>query len=321
MHAEGGAISYQITHGGSFITSRRVKGATMSAMSGFNKAGFLRGNLFHRAMNRADMEQVTEQFRNAARVCRDAGFDAVEIHMGHGYLLNQFISPLSNRRKDEYGGSALNRVRFPAQAVCWRGSRRRVGNRMAVIAKINVADGCPAAPRWRTASSPPRRSRSPAPTCWCSAGATSNPLVHVRQQLRHGRDAEGVARQLAHRPDACWASQIGVPKVSFREMYFLEYSRKIRQAVKLPLGWPGRRLQPGQRLPGDGRRLRRGGDGAPADPRLAPGEPLPARREAATRSGAPTATAACVYIYHPAGTWCVMNPLNDKALNRQPASA
>jgi 2,4-dienoyl-CoA reductase-like NADH-dependent reductase (Old Yellow Enzyme family) len=174
VHAEGGAISYQITHGGSFITSRRVKGATMSAMSGFNKAGFLRGNLFHRAMNRADMEQVTEQFVNAARVCRDAGFDAVEIHMGHGYLLNQFISPLSNRRTDEYGGSALNRVRFPAEVLAR--VKAAVGNRMAVIAKINVADGCPAAPRWRTASSPPRRSRPPAPTCWCSrAGATSNP--------------------------------------------------------------------------------------------------------------------------------------------------
>lgn len=141
VHREGGAISYQLTHGGSFVTSRRVDGPTMSASSGFNKAGFLRGNFWHRAMSRADMEQVAQQFVDAALLCRDAGFDAVELHMGHGYLLNQFISPLSNRRTDAFGGNAVNRVRFPA-AVLAR-VKDAVGSRMGVLAKINVADGVP----------------------------------------------------------------------------------------------------------------------------------------------------------------------------------
>ena len=77
----------------------------MSASSGINKAGLLKGNVWQRAMNEDDMAQVAEEFAAAARLCREAGFDAVELHMGHGYLLNQFISPLSNKRSDKYGGA------------------------------------------------------------------------------------------------------------------------------------------------------------------------------------------------------------------------
>ena len=68
-----------------------------------------------------------------------AGFDAVEIHMGHGYLLNQFLSPMDNNRKDAYGGSAENRARFPARVLA--AVKQRVGKDIAVLAKINVADG------------------------------------------------------------------------------------------------------------------------------------------------------------------------------------
>ncbi|MBS0553554.1 MAG: NADH:flavin oxidoreductase, partial [Proteobacteria bacterium] len=141
VHAEGGAISYQLTHGGSFVTSVKVDGPTMSASGGLNKAGLMRGNFFQRAMTRTDMDLVIQQFVDAAELCRQAGFDAVEIHMGHGYLLNQFISPLSNKRKDAYGGSAGNRACFPAEVL--RRVKEKVGKQMAVLAKINVADGVP----------------------------------------------------------------------------------------------------------------------------------------------------------------------------------
>ncbi|MBP7915923.1 MAG: NADH:flavin oxidoreductase, partial [Giesbergeria sp.] len=141
VHDEGGRISFQITHGGSFVTSCKVQGATMSASSGLNKAGLLRGNYWQRAMNEADMERVASEFVTAAQLCREAGFDAVEIHMGHGYLLNQFISPLSNKRKDAWGASAENRARFPAEVL--RRVKQAVGRDMAVLAKINVADGVP----------------------------------------------------------------------------------------------------------------------------------------------------------------------------------
>ena len=68
-------------------------------------------------MNERDMDRMVGLFVNAAERCFEAGFDAVEIHMGHGYLLNQFLSPLDNQRKDQYGGSAENRARFPARVL------------------------------------------------------------------------------------------------------------------------------------------------------------------------------------------------------------
>ena len=68
-----------------------------------------------RAMTRADMEQVTRDFVAAARRAERAGFDMLELHCGHGYLLASFISPLTNHRTDEYGGSLANRLRFPLE--------------------------------------------------------------------------------------------------------------------------------------------------------------------------------------------------------------
>src|SRR2546430_8578794 len=65
-----------------------------------------------RAMDRRDMDVVREEFVRAAQMAEAAGFDILEIHFAHGYLLASFISPLTNRRSDEYGGSLANRLRF-----------------------------------------------------------------------------------------------------------------------------------------------------------------------------------------------------------------
>jgi anthraniloyl-CoA monooxygenase len=68
-----------------------------------------------RAMTRADMDEVREQFVASARMAAEAGFDMVELHCAHGYLLSSFITPLQNRREDEYGGSLENRLRYPLE--------------------------------------------------------------------------------------------------------------------------------------------------------------------------------------------------------------
>ena len=65
-----------------------------------------------RVLETEEVPRVVEDFRKAAENCKKAGFDGVELHAAHGYLLHQFLSPLSNRRTDEYGGSLQNRMRF-----------------------------------------------------------------------------------------------------------------------------------------------------------------------------------------------------------------
>ena len=72
-------------------------------------------NQVPREMTRADMDLVREQFVSAARGALEAGFDLLELHCAHGYLLSSFLSPLTNRREDEYGGSRVNRARFPLE--------------------------------------------------------------------------------------------------------------------------------------------------------------------------------------------------------------
>jgi anthraniloyl-CoA monooxygenase len=73
------------------------------------------GNATPRAMDRADMDLVRDQFVAAAAMADRAGFDMIELHAAHGYLLSSFISPMSNRRDDEYGGSLENRLRYPLE--------------------------------------------------------------------------------------------------------------------------------------------------------------------------------------------------------------
>lgn len=68
-----------------------------------------------REMDRADMERVTAAFVGSTRLAESAGFDLIELHMAHGYLLSSFLSPLANRREDEYGGSLENRLRYPLE--------------------------------------------------------------------------------------------------------------------------------------------------------------------------------------------------------------
>ncbi len=142
IHSGGAKASAQITHGGSFCQIDDLSTPrAMSASAGIDKMGVLKGRFFQRAMTRADMEMVTGEFVRAAELAEEAGFDALEIHMGHGYLLNQFISPLSNFRKDGYGGSAANRVRFPAEVLA--AVKLATGGRLAILAKINLTDAVP----------------------------------------------------------------------------------------------------------------------------------------------------------------------------------
>lgn len=93
-----------------------------------------------RTMSLKDIMAVKKEFVQAAALCKEAGFDCLEIHCGHGYLLSQFLTPIVNRRKDEYGGDAERRARFPADVM--REVRAEVGE-MPIVVKMNSDDGLP----------------------------------------------------------------------------------------------------------------------------------------------------------------------------------
>ncbi|MBB2993726.1 2,4-dienoyl-CoA reductase-like NADH-dependent reductase (Old Yellow Enzyme family) [Mycolicibacterium iranicum] len=137
VHASGAGISAQLGHAG-VVAPKKLTGVTALAPSRFiNPTSFA----YCREISRDGIAGVIDQFGEAARVAVDAGFDAVELHFGHLYLPSSFLSPLINRRRDEYGGDIDNRsrlVREIAQRV-----RDVVGNSIAVIAKLDMDDGLP----------------------------------------------------------------------------------------------------------------------------------------------------------------------------------
>ncbi|MDA0629492.1 alkene reductase, partial [Acinetobacter baumannii] len=91
-----------------------------------------------RALETAEIPGIVNDFRQAVGNARDAGFDLVELHSAHGYLLHQFLSPLSNQRRDEYGGSLENRMRYPLEV--FKAIREAVGNTMAVGVRLSATD-------------------------------------------------------------------------------------------------------------------------------------------------------------------------------------
>lgn len=140
VHAEGAALSIQLAHAGFFSKLRPSAGDVPRGPSrALNKYGVASGLPIARAMTVEEIQEVPERFARAAARARDAGLDAVEVHLGHGYLLSQFLSPATNRRRDEWGGSLENRMRLPLAVV--QRVLEQVGGDMAVTAKLNTEDG------------------------------------------------------------------------------------------------------------------------------------------------------------------------------------
>ncbi len=96
------------------------------------------GEASPRAMDAGDIDKVIADFVQAAKRSRELGFDAVELHMAHGYLLHQFLSPLSNRRADDFGGSLANRMRLPLQV--FKAIKHACGPAMAVGVRLSASD-------------------------------------------------------------------------------------------------------------------------------------------------------------------------------------
>ncbi|HEY8493427.1 MAG TPA: NADH:flavin oxidoreductase [Myxococcota bacterium] len=135
VHAEGAAACVQLGHAGWFANPRASGRPAVAPSRVFSPYGMG----FPRAADAGELARLRNAYAEAARLAVEAGFDCLEIHMGHGYLLSQFLAPYTNRRRDEYGGSIENRARFPREVA--RAVRDAVGDRVAVTAKLNMEDG------------------------------------------------------------------------------------------------------------------------------------------------------------------------------------
>jgi 2,4-dienoyl-CoA reductase-like NADH-dependent reductase (Old Yellow Enzyme family) len=135
IHAEGAAISAQIGHAGPVANSRTNKARAYAPVRFFNPLSMR----FAKKATSDDIDDITAAHANAARLAIESGFDAVEVHLGHNYLASSFLSPLINRRTDEFGGSLENRAKVARGLV--RAVRTAVGDRIAVTAKLNMSDG------------------------------------------------------------------------------------------------------------------------------------------------------------------------------------
>lgn len=129
VHAEGGRIAVQLWHTGRHAADPIAPSAIPAMRAdGTHKAT-------PRAMESADLDQIRSAFARAAERAREAGFDAVEIHGAHGYILDSFLSPEANVRRDAYGGSFENRMRFPLEVV--RAVRAAVGSNYPIIYRFS----------------------------------------------------------------------------------------------------------------------------------------------------------------------------------------
>lgn len=136
VHAQGAKASIQLGHCGNMTHFYTCHCMPVSASNGFN----LYSPTIHRRLKVSEIHTLVKRFGEAVDFCREAGFDCVEIHAGHAYLISQFISPRTNHRHDEYGGCFENRVRFLNEIL--DEVMAHAGSDMAVVVKTNMWDDC-----------------------------------------------------------------------------------------------------------------------------------------------------------------------------------
>jgi 2,4-dienoyl-CoA reductase-like NADH-dependent reductase (Old Yellow Enzyme family) len=228
VHAEGAAVSAQLGHAGPVGAGNGGPGLAPSRI--FSPISMK----FTRAATEDDIGRVTADFATAARLLQDAAFDAVELHLGHSYLLSAFLSPGLNRRADRWGGSIANRAEFPRQVT--RAVREAVGPSMAVLAKLNMADGF-AGGIWLDESVEVGRlleSDGVLDALELTGGSSlKNPMYLFRGEAPIAEMAQAFPQPL--RTGFKLMGKRFLPSYPFEEAFFLPYARQFRAALSMTL--------------------------------------------------------------------------------------
>lgn len=138
IHKNGSKVIAQISHAGSSAIPEVTGCELISASPIANTGATAKTGIIPREMTQEDIKRVVKSFAHAAKRAKDAGFDGVEIHSAHAYLLNQFFSPITNKRSDEYGGSLNNRIRIHLEII--KEIRKTVGEDYLVALRLGACD-------------------------------------------------------------------------------------------------------------------------------------------------------------------------------------
>lgn len=237
VHKEGAKASIQLGHCGN-MTHRSTCGCKpMGASSGFN----LYSPTFVREMSEYEILDTVRDFGKAVNLAREAGFDCVEIHAGHGYLISQFLSPYTNHRHDIWGGNLENRMRFMKFVI--REVMDAALDDMAVVVKINMFDGMKKGIHEDEAILIAKElEKLGVHALVLSAGFVSKAPMEV---MRGAMPIKTMAYYM--NMWKFWWLKAGlhlvgrfiIPSVPFEEAYFLETAKRFRENLKLPLIYVG----------------------------------------------------------------------------------
>lgn len=234
IHKEGAAASIQIGHCGN-MSHRNICGCTpISASTGFN----LYSPTFVRGMRKDEIEETAKSFGEGVNLAREAGFDAIELHAGHGYLISQFLSPSTNHRKDEFGGSLQNRMRFMEMSMDH--VMKAAKDDMGVLVKMNMRDCCRNGMEIDESIEVGKTlEKCGAHALVLSSGFVSSAPMDVMRGAMPFKTMthymEGWKMPLLVK----LGGRFMVPARPFKEAYFLEDALKFREALNMPLCYIG----------------------------------------------------------------------------------
>lgn len=227
IHSEGAAAGIQLGHCGNMSHKDICGCIPVGACTGFN----LYSPTLVRGLRKEELPVLAKQFGNAVNLAREAGFDSVEIHCGHGYLIDQFLNTYFNHRKDEYGGSLENRMRF--MTMCIEEVMKAAKDDMAVIVKMNMRDGLkhPGTTLDESLQIAKRLQELGVHAIVLSGGLVSATPMYVMR-------GEMPIKTMTHYMDKWWlkygvraCGKMMVPTVPYEEAFFLEDALKFRQAL------------------------------------------------------------------------------------------
>ncbi|NNL64655.1 MAG: NADH:flavin oxidoreductase [Myxococcales bacterium] len=232
VHATGAKVSGQLGHCGNFSKNREFQGKRpLGPSRGINSLGLTCGLPFAGALSTAQIGERVASFARAAGFMKATGFDAIEIHFGHGYGISQFISPRTNQRTDAYGGPLANRMRFGLEVL--EAVRAEVGDDYPLLAKISMSDGVRGGTSYDDAVEiAALLEKGGIDAIVCSGGTSSmNPMLLFRGDSL----APGLIEQEKN-PLMKLGMKLAGSKLfreyPYEETYFLEQARRIRDRVQ-----------------------------------------------------------------------------------------